>query len=77
MISPNDAISEMEMGEKMDALKLGSKQDPQELDDQICELQAKFGCSLSEARRAAYILKLGKKHYATVLTTGTKMIRMI
>ena len=49
---PNDSISKMEMEEKMGALKLGSKQDPQDLDEKICEIQTKFGCNLSKARRA-------------------------
>ena len=74
---PKDLISEMEMEGKMGALKLGLKQDPQDSDDKICEIQAKFGCSFSEPRRAAYILKAGKKQHALILTSGLNSIQKV
>ena len=58
----------MEMEAEVLNIKLTSRQNPEEIGESILAVEVKYNKSLPEAKKAAVVIRLGKKDYATVIT---------
>ena len=72
--APSDAIAEMNMEDELAKLKINGKDDPRGIDDEIAKIKMRYGVPLSDDRKAAIIMRVGRKNYASTLTTGTQTI---
>ena len=72
--APSDAIAEMNMEDELAKLKINGKDDPRGIDDEIAKIKMRYGVPLSDSRKAAIIMRAGRKNYASTLTTGTQTI---
>ena len=75
--APNDDIAEMDMEEDLAKIRIGAKEDPWNVNDKIGAVQVKYGCTINEKRKAAIIIRAGKMHYASVLTSTSQLVRQL
>ena len=74
LFAPEDDVAEMEMEDEMSKLKLDKKKDPKTLLEDMAAIEVRYGCALSEKKKAAVIIRAGKKDYATIMAvTGTSI----
>ena len=73
-LKPQDAVAEMEMEAKVLNIKLTSRQNPEEIGESILVVEVKYNKSLPEAKRAAVVIRLGNKHYVTVITVTQPIV---
>lgn len=72
LFAPDDDIAEMERDEELSKIGLEKKKDPKKLLEEIAAIEVRYGCALSQAKKAAVIIRAGKRDYAAVMTvTGT------
>ena len=74
--APSDAIAEMNMEDELAKLKINSRDNPRGIDDEISKIKMRYGVPLSDDRKAAIIMRVGRKNYASTITTGTPTIQL-
>ena len=72
MLQPNDRLSEMLMQEDLHALKFTKKEEPKNLALEIAKISMSYKVKLSDSKKVAHIMRLGRVHYADVLTDKEK-----
>ena len=63
----NNGLSEMLMEEDLHSLKFTKKEEPKKLALKIAKISLIYKIKLSDTKKAAHIMRLGKSHYADVL----------
>ena len=71
--APDDDIAEMEMEEELDKIKLTASKDPNTILDDIARIQVKYSCSLDEKKKAATVMRAGRKVYAQQIASTVEI----
>ena len=67
IFQPDDGLSDMQMEEDLHALKFTKKEEPKQLALRIAKISMRYKKPLTDKKKAAHIMRLGKVHYADVL----------
>ena len=67
IFQPDDGLSDMQMEEDLHALKFTKKEEPKQLALRIAKISMRYKKPLTDKKKAAHIMRLGKAHYADVL----------
>jgi hypothetical protein len=70
---PKDTMAEMEMEMALEKMKLGSKKDPNSLNDTMASIKCRYSIEMTNSKKKAQVLRLGGVMYSLVIPT-TQMI---
>ena len=68
MFQPDDGLSEMSMEEKLHALRFTKREEPQNMTLKISNISMRYKGKVSDSKEVGHLMRLGKVHYADVLT---------
>jgi hypothetical protein len=66
--NPDDSIAEVELELALSKLKLANKKNPRKLLEEIASCEVKYGVPVSDGKKVAQLIRLGRKKYGTVIT---------
>jgi hypothetical protein len=66
--NPDDSIAETELELALSKLKLTNKKNPRKLMEDIASCEVKYGVLISNGKKIAQLICLGRKKYSTVIT---------
>ena len=72
MFQLDDGLSEIQMEEDLHALKVTNKEEPKKLALKIANITMRCKVKMSDSKKVAHIMRLGRVHYADVLTDKEK-----
>ncbi len=66
--NPDDSIAETELELTLSKLKLANKKNPRKHLEEIASCKVKYGVPVSDSKKVAQLIHLGRKKYGTVIT---------
>jgi hypothetical protein len=72
---PEDTMAKMEMEQALARMKLGSKKDPNELQNKPASIECRYSLEPSDSKKKAQVLRLGGSLYLSIIMTTTMIYR--